>query len=253
MRAPLLFGAVSLSLVLASCTAQPGSKPDSQQSAPSAAATTSPATTPTPTDTSTIQTALTEEQRKNLKFSTGQGDSSQSIDELKKTLAFSMNEVKLPTDVVPLVVTRMNDAANWLPSEADVRKSLNKPTEQLSVDDFMMVYDEYLRAHDVMFSVKSGDFYDTLQKLCKQTAYNHILSVANGEAVPYAVNLELHTNKTGLRITHNSLEPLEGTVDASAMDYLGNYRLLSSGVNDVVSDNGFWYVSGRLELIRKVE
>ena len=142
----------------------------------------------------------------------------------------------------------MQAAANYLPTEEEVRISLNKPTEQLSVDDFMVLYDEYLRAHDVMFSAKSGDFYNKLERALHAGGHNHIVSVAEGEAVPYAVKFELHTNDTHLRITDNSLE---NGVDDNAADYLGDWRLLASGLNDVTSENGNYLVSGNLRLTEK--
>lgn len=187
---------------------------------------------------------------KNFKFYTGEGDKFQTVADLKESLKLDVDKYTKPADTIPLVIERMADAANYLPTEKAVRENLNKPTEQLSIDDYMAVYNEYLKAHDVMFNTKGGDLYDTLQEVCKQTAYSHIISVANGEAVPYAVKIELHTNNTGLRISDNSLE---NGIDDNAFDYLGNYRLLSSGLNDVVSNNGAWSIAGNMELIKQAK
>lgn len=199
-----------------------------------------------PTSSAEIRPGVTKE---DLKFYSEDGQTFQTFEDVQKAAEFTVEKFPKQIDTIPAAIERMEDVANYLPSEKTVRASLNKPNEQLTREDFLLVAEEYRVAHDVMFGIKSGDLYDTFKEVCQQAAFNHFLDFANGKATPYAVEFTLHTNKTGLRISDNS-GAVEGTTDY--LPYIGDYRLMSSSNGrDITQDNGSWKVAGNMELIKQ--
>lgn len=252
MKQRLLLGSVTLTLLLGGCASQPESQ-SATPAAPLPASATSPATVAAPSKTeSTAETPL-DVPRDNLKFSAGDGEVFQTFEDVQKSVEFRIEDIPARADTISLVVERMEKAANYLLSEKSIRASLNKPTGILSPEDYMLVYDQYLNAHDVMFGVKSGDLYDTLRSACRQTAYNHLISVVEGDEVPYAIKFTLHTNDTGLLISDNSEQnSIDGLGQVGSLDQLGDYQLISAdGGRDIVPENGNWYVAGNMELLKK--
>lgn len=245
MKQRLLLGSITLSLLLGGCASQP----ESQTATPAPELTkASPASPGQTAPSAEVKPGLT---AKGFKFFTGDGEEFQSFEDIQKSVEFKIEDVPARADTINLVIERMEKAANYLPSEKTVRASLNKPTEQLTAADYMIVFEQYLSAHDVMFSKTSGDLYETLNAASRQAGYDHLISVAEGDEIPYAVKFTLHTNDTGLLISDNSAQ---NKVDDGALDQLGDYQLISAdGGRDVVSENGNWYVAGDMELLKKAK
>ncbi|WP_411373282.1 hypothetical protein ACLH0K_08880 [Arthrobacter sp. MPF02] len=243
MKHRLLLVTVTLSLLLAGCSGSPATQPPAtpENSAPPTAIPSQPTSTPL------IENAS----ESDFKFYSEDGETFQTFDDVQQAASFIIDKFPKQIETIPAVVERMQKVANYFPSEKTVRASLNKPSEQLDRDDYLFVMEQYRLAHDIMFASTSGDFYDTLKQVCQQTAFNRIISVAEGEATPYAVELTLHTNNTGLRISDNS-DAVEGTLDV--LPYIGDYRLYSApNGHDITQENGVWEVAGDMELIKTAQ
>lgn len=115
-----------------------------------------------------------------FKFYTEDGETFKTFDDVQQAASFTFEKFPKQIETIPAVVERMQEVANYFPSEKTVRASLNKPGEQLDREDYLLVMEQYRLAHDIMFASTSGGFYDTLKEVCQQTAFERIISVAEG-------------------------------------------------------------------------
>lgn len=172
MNHRLLLGTVTLSLLLAGCSGSSATPPP---------VTTDISAQPTaiasqPTSTPFIKKAA----ESDFKFYTEDGETFKTFDDVQQAASFTFEKFPKQIETIPAVVERMQEVANYFPSEKTVRASLNKPGEQLDPEDYLLVMEQYRLAHDIMFASTSGGFYDTLKEVCQQTAFERIISVAEG-------------------------------------------------------------------------
>jgi hypothetical protein len=241
LKQRLLLGAITLSVGLAGCAAQSAPESGPQQTSIEGAQS-APAvrSSGTPSPTASVVVA-----KEDMKFYVGDSDNFRTFKDVQEAAQLKVDDIPSMIDAVDVAVSRMEDAANYLPSTKSVSASVKKPAEQLTKEDYLLVGNYYLDAHKVMFSPASGEMYSTLRKTAEQVSYDHLISVAENAAVPYAIKFTLHHNNTGLRIDDNS--------DTNTSSMVGDYKLRSIGGNDIIADNsGNWHVAGNIGMTKVV-
>ncbi len=132
------------------------------------------------------------------------------------------------------------NAINWFPNEKTVREMLEKPTERLSIDDFIAV----AKIHrEIVFGVifkGKGPLYNGLDYIGNDTASSIGQDIAAAESgqTPknyqrYKVKIEFNARYGQLIVTDNSEF---NSVDDNSVRVLGTYQLRTTGSgNDIGS------------------
>lgn len=202
-----------------------------------------PEITPTPTQTIEVAPSI---DTKDLKFYDAEGNNFQTYEDLKKSAELTVEDNPDQTKVFGAFIKRVEDIANYVPSIKTVRESLHKPTEVLTLEDFLLVAEQYRVAHDVMFSSESGELYDFSKALIQRATNARLQSLNASDEVPYSVMLTLHSNGLGLLVDDNSERN-----HTTPAPQLGDYTLISSGGNDITTQNGSWKIGGSIGVVKK--
>ncbi len=205
-----------------------------------------PEVTSQPTPSVEVETPI---DTKDLKFYSENGGEFQTFEQISKSAELSLDDYPDKARVFQAFIERIEDVANYFPSAKTVSESLNKPVDQLTMDDYLEVGDMYRKAHDVMFQNTSGPLYDTLTLLIKQSIYNKFESLNASDPVLYEVTVDATPGNTGVSIRDNSV--FVDSVGDNLSPQLGDYQLVAQNGNEIIATNNNWQVSGSIGMIQK--
>ena len=129
------------------------------------------------------------------------------------------------------IYKKAEDAINYFPNEKTVREMLDKPTEQLTMEDFMKVAGNY---RSVVFGTifkGKGALYEQLDYIGNDTAAAIAQTLGDGQE-RYKTTLAYDARYGQLKVTDNSEN---NSADDNTLRSLGTYQLHTSGSN---SDTG---------------
>lgn len=184
-----------------------------------------------------------------LVFYTEDG-STQTYEELVDSLTLPTQEYSGP-DAADAFFASMNQMIQHMPSPEEVRHNLNIPDSQEfpTFEQYEQASIAHGKAFDILFESPSGDLYEKMHQLRDQALYNWVISMDNGDEVPYELAIT-YDGVRSFKVTDNA--QLNSFNNSSNLDaYRGTYQLDFNGEGIEKSDftvDAHWHMSSQIDV-----
>lgn len=128
------------------------------------------------------------------------------------------------------IYKKVEEAVNYLPNEKTVREVLNKPTGDLTMDDYTDVAARYRAVVFGTVLKGKGDLYATLDTIGHETASTLAQTINNGEE-RYKTSIKYDARSAQIVVTDNSES---NSIDDNTAQILGTYQVHTTGSNSDV-------------------